>query len=76
MLAQASSPGSKTSPNKAKLGQNLKYDTPCAGQRTASRCAGVQHDTLLQSYVLEAHKTHGLEAPWAERYLGRKRAQL
>jgi DNA polymerase-1 len=32
---------------------------------------GYAHDTLLQSYVLEAHKTHGLEA-LAERHLGRK----
>ena len=31
----------------------------------------MQHDTLLQSYVLEAHKTHNLEA-LAERHLGRK----
>ncbi len=53
----------------AKLGQNLKYDTHVfANHGIALR--GVQHDTMLQSYVLEAHKTHGLGA-LGERYLGR-----
>jgi DNA polymerase-1 len=52
-----------------KLGQNLKYDTHVfANHGIALR--GVQHDTMLQSYVLEAHKTHGLGA-LGERYLGR-----
>ena len=32
---------------------------------------GYAHDTMLQSYVLEAHKPHGLES-LAERHLGRK----
>jgi DNA polymerase-1 len=32
---------------------------------------GYRHDTLLQSYVLEAHMKHGLEA-LAERHLGRR----
>ena len=31
---------------------------------------GYAHDTMLQSYVLEAHKPHGLES-LAERHLGR-----
>ncbi|MGN6827395.1 DNA polymerase I [Paucibacter sp. M5-1] len=53
----------------AKVGQNLKYDTHVfANHGIALR--GVQHDTMLQSYVLEAHKTHGLGA-LGERYLGR-----
>jgi DNA polymerase-1 len=53
----------------AKLGQNLKYDTHVfANHGIALR--GVRHDTMLQSYVLEAHKTHGLGA-LGERYLGR-----
>jgi len=53
-----------------KIGQNLKYDWHVfANHGVALR--GVQHDTLLQSYVLEAHKTHNLEA-LAERHLGRK----
>ncbi len=52
-----------------KLGQNLKYDTHVfANHGIALR--GVQHDTMLQSYVLEAHKTHGLGA-LGERHLGR-----
>jgi len=55
--------------SRAKLGQNLKYDTHVfANHGIALR--GVQHDTMLQSYVLEAHKTHGLGA-LGERYLGR-----
>jgi DNA polymerase-1 len=32
---------------------------------------GYRHDTMLQSYVLEAHKPHGLES-LAERHLDRK----
>jgi len=55
--------------SKPKLGQNLKYDTHVfANHGIALR--GVEHDTMLQSYVLEAHKTHGLGA-LGERYLGR-----
>ena len=42
---------------------------------TASAVQGYRHDTLLQSYVLEAHKPHGLES-LAERHLGRKRPEL
>ncbi len=54
----------------AKLGQNLKYDLHVfANHGIAVR--GCVHDTLLQSYVLEAHKPHGLES-LAERHLGRK----
>jgi len=54
---------------RAKLGQNLKYDWHVlANHGIALR--GVVHDTMLQSYVLEAHKTHGLGA-LGERYLGR-----
>ncbi len=53
----------------AKLGQNLKYDTHVFANHGIS-LRGVQHDTMLQSYVLEAHKTHGLGA-LGERHLGR-----
>ncbi|RZL37163.1 MAG: DNA polymerase I [Rubrivivax sp.] len=53
-----------------KIGQNLKYDRHVLLNHGID-LAGVQHDTLLQSYVLEAHKTHNLEA-LAERHLGRK----
>ena len=54
----------------AKLGQNIKYDLHVfANHGIAVR--GYRHDTMLQSYVLEAHKPHGLES-LAERHLGRK----
>ncbi len=53
-----------------KIGQNLKYDRHVLLNH-GIHLSGVQHDTLLQSYVLEAHKTHNLEA-LAERHLGRK----
>jgi DNA polymerase I len=54
----------------AKLGQNIKYDLHVfANHGIAVR--GYSHDTLLQSYVLEAHKPHSLES-LAERHLGRK----
>lgn len=52
-----------------KLGQNIKYDTHVfANAGIAVR--GYVHDTLLESYVLEAHKPHGLES-LAARHLGR-----
>ena len=53
-----------------KLGQNIKYDLHVF----ANHGIGVQgyaHDTMLQSYVLEAHLGHSLEK-LAERHLGRK----
>ena len=37
---------------------------------TASKCRAIVHDTMLQSYVLEVHKPHGLSS-LAERHLGR-----
>jgi DNA polymerase I len=56
-------------PNAAKVGQNTKFDTHVfAGAGIAVR--GYRHDTLLQSYVLEAHKPHSLES-LAFRHLGR-----
>ena len=55
---------------RAKLGQNLKYDLHVfANHGIAVR--GYAHDPMLQSYVLEAHRGHGLES-LAERHLGRK----
>ncbi|MBK6864286.1 MAG: DNA polymerase I [Ideonella sp.] len=52
-----------------KLGQNIKYDTHVfANAGIAVR--GYAHDTLLESYVLEAHKPHGLES-LALRHLNR-----
>ena len=55
---------------KPKLGQNIKYDTHVLANAGIA-VAGYVHDTMLQSYVLEAHKPHGLES-LAERHLGRK----
>ncbi len=53
-----------------KLGQNIKYDTHVL-QNAGITAAGYVHDTLLQSYVLEAHKPHSLES-LALRHLGRQ----
>ena len=54
----------------AKVGQHVKYDTHVfANHGIVLR--GVRHDTMLQSYVLEAHKPHSLES-LAERHLGRR----
>ncbi len=53
----------------AKVGQNTKYDTHVfANHGIAVR--GWRHDTLLQSYVWEAHLAHSLEK-LAQRHLGR-----
>ena len=57
-------------PTRAKLGQNIKYDLHVLANAGIA-VQGYMHDTMLQSYVLEAHRTHGLEA-LAERHLGRK----
>lgn len=53
-----------------KLGQNLKYDLHVLANH-GIHMRGVAHDTMLQSYVLEAHLGHSLEK-LAERHLGRK----
>lgn len=53
-----------------KLGQNLKYDRHVFANHGVT-LRGVAHDTLLQSYVLEAHRSHGLGA-LAERHLERR----
>jgi DNA polymerase I len=53
-----------------KLGQNIKYDTHVL-QNAGVNVAGYVHDTLLESYVLEAHKPHSLES-LALRHLGRQ----
>ncbi|HEX4599666.1 MAG TPA: DNA polymerase I, partial [Burkholderiaceae bacterium] len=53
-----------------KVGQNLKYDTHVLANHGIA-LAGVEHDTSLQSYVLEAHRGHDMEA-LAERHLGRQ----
>ena len=52
-----------------KLGQNVKYDLQVFANHGVA-VLGYRHDTLLESYVLEAHLPHGLEK-LAERHLGR-----
>ncbi len=47
-------------PNALKLGQNLKYDQHVLANEGIA-LHGVAHDTLLESYVLEAHQPHNLE---------------
>ncbi len=56
--------------NAPKVGQNIKYDTHVLANHGIT-VRGWQHDTLLQSYVFEAHLGHSLEK-LAERHLGRK----
>jgi DNA polymerase I len=56
-------------PAKAKLGQHIKYDRHVFANH-GIEVRGYVHDTMLQSYVLEVHKPHGL-ASLAERHLGR-----
>ncbi|HEY2928628.1 DNA polymerase I [Piscinibacter sp.] len=56
-------------PAARKVGQNIKYDIHVfANAGIAIR--GYVHDTMLQSYVLEAHRPHSLES-LAQRHLGR-----
>ncbi len=56
--------------SRAKLGQHVKYDRHVFANH-GIEVQGYRHDTMLQSYVLEVHKPHGL-ASLAERHLGRK----
>lgn len=57
-------------PQARKLGQNVKYDAHVLAS-VGIEARGYVHDTLLESYVLEAHKPHALDS-LAERHLGRK----
>ncbi|WP_050479736.1 DNA polymerase I [Herbaspirillum rhizosphaerae] len=55
--------------SKPKLGQNLKYDSHIfANQGVQLR--GIVHDTLLESYVFESHRTHDMDS-LALRHLNR-----
>ncbi len=56
-------------PDRKKLGQHVKYDRHVFANH-GIEVQGYEHDTMLQSYVLEVHKPHGL-ASLAERHLGR-----
>ena len=53
-----------------KLGQNLKYDAHIFANYGIT-LRGIQHDTLLESYVLESHLAHNMDS-LAERHLGVK----
>jgi DNA polymerase-1 len=55
--------------SREKLGQHVKYDRHVFANH-GIEVRGYAHDTMLQSYVLEVHKPHGL-ASLAERHLGR-----
>ncbi len=54
-------------PNIKKVGQNLKYDQHILANHGIA-LNGIAHDTMLQSYVFESHKSHGMDA-LAERHL-------
>ena len=46
--------------SKLKVGQNLKYDSHIFANHGV-QLRGIHHDTLLQSYVFESHRTHGMD---------------
>jgi DNA polymerase I len=56
--------------SKHKLGQHVKYDRHVLANH-GIEVQGYVHDTMLQSYVLEVHKPHGLSS-LAERHVGRQ----
>ena len=56
-------------PQRPKVGQHAKYDMHVFAN-AGVELAGVVHDTLLESYVLEAHRPHDLES-LALRHLNR-----
>ncbi|MFO0107373.1 MAG: DNA polymerase I [Burkholderiales bacterium] len=57
-------------PARLKLGQNVKYDRHVLANH-GIEVHGYAHDTMLESYVLEVHKPHGLSS-LAERHVGRR----
>ena len=57
-------------PAKPKLGQNLKYDSHIFANH-GIQLRGIVHDTLLQSYVFESHKSHDMTS-LALRHLNRE----
>jgi DNA polymerase-1 len=63
-----------TDPVRKKLGYDLKYCQHVLANH-GIRLAGVQHDTLLEAYVLESHLRHDNET-LAERFLGLKATTL
>jgi DNA polymerase-1 len=48
-------------PKARKVGQNVKYDEHALANHGIA-LAGVAHDTLLESYVLEAHRPHDMDS--------------
>ncbi|MDE2342508.1 MAG: DNA polymerase I [Betaproteobacteria bacterium] len=57
-------------PGARKVGQHFKFDQHVLANHGII-LRGIAHDTLLQSYVLEAHQPHHLES-LARRHLGRE----
>lgn len=57
-------------PRQAKLGQHIKYDMHVFANY-GIQVAGVAHDTLLESYVLESHQRHDMDS-MADRILSIK----
>ncbi len=57
-------------PSKPKLGQHLKYDCHVL-ENYGIRVQGIVHDTLLESYVFESHRSHDMDS-LALRWLERK----
>ncbi|HUW50342.1 MAG TPA: DNA polymerase I [Sulfuricella sp.] len=57
-------------PARPKVGQNLKYDKHVFANHGIA-LNGIVHDTLLQSYVLESHRSHDMDS-LALRHLGVK----
>ena len=55
--------------SKPKLGQHVKYDSHVLANHGIT-VQGYVHDTMLQSYVLEAHRPHNLES-LMQRHLGK-----
>ncbi|MCX8567327.1 MAG: DNA polymerase I [Glomeribacter sp. 1016415] len=55
-------------PTKKKVGQHMKYDEQVLVNYGIT-LAGIEHDTLLQSYVLESHRSHDMYS-LALRHLG------
>ncbi|QJD91421.1 DNA polymerase I [Duganella dendranthematis] len=47
--------------SKLKVGQNLKYDSHIFANHGVS-LQGIHHDTLLESYVFESHRTHDMDS--------------
>jgi len=56
--------------NKPKVGQNLKYDAHVFANHGVT-LRGIVHDTLLQSYVFESHRSHDMDS-LAMRHLNHK----